>query len=109
MSLIHLSTDSLEGYLRDSMSQNKSSMKKAEETLMLLREDPQYLVTLLEVILTTKDHPTQLVAAIELKNTTHLHWVRKANSSMSKKQQVTILLTERVSREFYLPSCVPQN
>lgn len=59
-----------------------------EESLMVFRADPGYLVCLLDLVLSTQNLDIQFRAAIEFKNTVVLHWVRSAHSGRTKKKRI---------------------
>lgn len=49
--------------------------KHVEDNLMAFREDPTYLVLLLDILATSQDQVVLITASIEFKNTVLLHWV----------------------------------
>ena len=76
MSFLVLSLDNLDTLFKATCQPTISA--QVEDNLMAFREDPAYIVLLLDLIGTTQDPGVQLRAAIEFKNTVHLHWVAKS-------------------------------
>jgi len=94
MSFNHLSVESVAENIK-AAAQSQGRNKKCEETLMIFREDPHYLVCLLDLINSTQDLSTQLVAAIEFKNTVYLNWVEDCLLRKTKRWQAMTPLTGR--------------
>lgn len=84
MSFLALSPDNLETLFRATCQATISA--QVEDNLMAFREDPSYLVLLLDLIGTTQDAGVQLRAAIEFKNTVLLHWVRWSDRRPNKRK-----------------------
>lgn len=70
-----------------------------EESLMVFRTDPGYLVCLLDLVLSTQNIDIQFRAAIEFKNTVVLHWVPSAHARTSRKKTATTQSTRKRSAE----------
>ena len=67
-----ITIENVAGLLHQTQTPN---LELAETQLMLFKQDPCYLICLMEILADDKYKPIEIVAALEFKNTIKMHWV----------------------------------